>query len=254
MGLSAGRYGLPMPPAVATGTATAPTVADFLARHRGGGLYSELISQRIGARLALGAHRAGLSPTVVTVAGLAVGVGGSVALAALAPRAAAGAVPAWLLGLAVTLAWQLAYALDCADGQLARVTGRTSAAGARLDILCDVAVQISVVTALGVTAVAHDPGTPPWLVGLFAGTWMVNLVTSVLAGGPAAASLLTSASTPVRLAKLVRDYGAVILVCGLVVTVAPAGTRWLMLALCVLNGGFLAASIVQATHQREARS
>jgi phosphatidylglycerophosphate synthase len=210
------------------------TAADFLAQHRGGGLFTERVSQRVGARLAFAGYRLGLSPAALTLAGLVIGVGGSAALV-VTPRGG------WALGLVVTLAWQLAYALDCADGQLARVTRTASPAGARLDILCDVAVQVSVVTALA--AVAAD--APTWLVALFAGSWMVNVVTSVLATGPAAASLVSTRSVAVRLAKLVRDYGFVALLCGLVVTVWPGGVWWLFVAFSFVNGGFLLASVAQ---------
>src|SRR5690606_10341450 len=103
-----------------------------------------------------------------------------VTVVVLAEPVAAGDVPAWAVGLVALVGWQVAYALDCADGQLARVTGRGSPAGARVDVLCDVAAQIALVTALGTTAVAQRPATPVWLVALFAGTWMVNLVTSVM--------------------------------------------------------------------------
>ncbi len=77
----------------------------------------------------------------------------------------------------------------------------------------------------------------------FAGTWMVNLVTSVMQSGPNAASMVTSTSLPVRLVKLVRDYGAVIFVAALVLALAPALTLWVMLAFIAVNGGFLLASI-----------
>jgi hypothetical protein len=56
--------------------------------------------------------------------------------------------------------------------------------------------------------------------------------------------MVTSTSLPVRLAKLVRDYGAVIALAGLVLTVAPAWTVWLVAAFAVVNGGFLLASLV----------
>ena len=137
--------------------------------------------------------------------------------------------------------WQLAYSLDCADGQLARVTGRASPAGARVDVLCDVAVQISLVTAVSIVAAA-----PPWLSAVFAGTWLVNLFTSVLASTPGAASLLPSTSLPVRLLKLARDYGAMVLALGLVLAFAPQWTAAAMMAFAVTNGGFLLASIAQA--------
>lgn len=220
-----------------------PSTKDFYRVNRGGGLFSEALSQRIGAVFALVGHRLGLAPTVLTLANLVLGLTASVTVVVLAEPVAAGDVPAWAVGLVALVGWQVAYALDCADGQLARVTGRGSPAGARVDVLCDVAAQIALVTALGTTAVAQRPATPVWLVALFAGTWMVNLVTSVMQSGPNAASMVTSTSLPVRLVKLVRDYGAVIFVAGLVLTVAPALTIWVVAAFTLVNGGFLLASI-----------
>ncbi|SCL39128.1 CDP-alcohol phosphatidyltransferase [Micromonospora pallida] len=220
-----------------------PTVADFHRVNRGGGLFSESISQWLGAVFALVAQRLGLRPTALTIMNLVLGLAASVTVVALADRVAAGSVPAWVVGLVALVGWQVAYALDCADGQLARVTGQGSAAGARVDVLCDVAAQIALVTALGTVAVAQRPSTPVWLVAAFAGTWMVNLVTSVMQAGPNAASMVTSTSLPVRLAKLVRDYGAVIFVAGLVLTFVPTLTFWVVAAFTVVNGGFLLASI-----------
>jgi phosphatidylglycerophosphate synthase len=216
---------------------------DFLATNRGGGLYSEAVSQPFGAAIALTAARLGLAPTVLTLANLVICAGASVTVVALASRAAAGTVPAWVVGLLALVAWQVAYAFDCADGQLARVTGRTSLAGARLDILCDVAAQIGLVTALSAVAVAYRPDTPVWLVAAFVGTWMVNLVASVLQTGPHAASMVPSRSLPVRLVKLVRDYGAVILFAGLVLTLAPRATVAVLWLFTAVNGLFLLASI-----------
>ncbi|MER7461057.1 CDP-alcohol phosphatidyltransferase family protein [Micromonospora sp. NPDC126480] len=220
-----------------------PTVADFHRTNRGGGLFSESVSQWIGAAFAVVAHRLGLRPTALTITNLVLGLSTSVAVVALAEPVAEGRVPAWLVGLVALVGWQVAYALDCADGQLARVTGQGSAAGARVDVLCDVAAQIALVAALTATTVAQSPSTPTWLIAAFAGTWMVNLVTSVMQAGPNAASMVTSTSLPVRLAKLVRDYGAVILVAALVLLVAPALTLWVVVAFTVVNGGFLLASI-----------
>ncbi|MGN9894249.1 CDP-alcohol phosphatidyltransferase family protein [Micromonospora sp. L31] len=220
-----------------------PTVADFHRVNRGGGLFSESLSQWLGAVFALVAQRLGLRPTALTIANLVLGLATSVAVVALADRVAAGDVPAWVVGLVALVGWQVAYSLDCADGQLARVTGQGSAAGARVDVLCDVAAQIALVAALAATAVAQRPETPTWLVAVFAGTWMVNLVTSVMQAGPNAASMVTSTSLPVRLMKLVRDYGAVIFVAALVLMLAPALTYWVIIAFTIVNGGFLLASI-----------
>ncbi|GAA0396469.1 hypothetical protein GCM10009541_44390 [Micromonospora gifhornensis] len=233
-----------MTPSVSTlAEPTHPTIADFHRVNRGGGLFSESVSQWIGAVFALVAQRLGLRPTALTITNLVLGLATSATVVALAGPVAAGDVPAWLVGLLALVGWQVAYALDCADGQLARVTGQGSAAGARVDVLCDVAAQIALVAALSATAVAQRPSTPVWLVAAFAGSWMVNLVTSVMQSGPNAASMVTSTSLPVRLVKLVRDYGAVIFAAALVLAVAPALVFWVIVAFTIVNGGFLLASI-----------
>lgn len=222
---------------------TTPTAADFLSHHRGGGAFTETVNQRIASHLCVTAHRLGLAPTALTLANLVLGLAASLAVIALAGPLADGDVPAPVVGLAALLVWQLAYSFDCADGQLARVTGRASPAGKRVDILADVALQISIVMALAAIAHAYTPHAPAWLLAGFAGTWMVNLVTSVLQQGDAAGSLVTSGSPVVRLIKLVRDYGAVVTVVGLTLAVVPQWTVWLLVAFTVVNGGFLMASI-----------
>lgn len=223
-----------------------PTAADYYAVNRGGGLFSEAVSQRLGARVAVFAHRHRLAPTVLTVANLGLGCLVSFIVVATAGPVAEGRWWAWPVGLLALVGWQIAYALDCSDGQLARVTGQTSTAGARIDVLCDVAAQVALVCALAAVAEAQVPETPAWLLAAFAGTWMVNLVTSVMQSGPNAASMVTSTSLPVRVVKLVRDYGAVIALAGVVLTVAPQLTIWVVGLFTLVNGAFLAASIAFA--------
>lgn len=219
------------------------SLTDFYRVNRGGGLFSEATGQWAGAAIATAAHRFGLTPTVLTLVNLAIGLATSLVVIATAGPVAGGTVPAWPIGLAALVGWQLAYACDCADGQLARVTGQSSPAGARTDILSDLASQIALATAVAAVAVAQRPDTPAWLVAAFAGTWMVNLLTSALQSGPAAASMVPSRSLRVRVAKLVRDPGAVFLVAALLLLVAPALTFWFVVAFTVINGGFLLASI-----------
>ena len=67
--------------------AAAPTAADYYAVNRGGGLFSEAVSQRAGARISVLAHRYKLSPTVLTVANLGVGCLVSFAVTVLVVRA-----------------------------------------------------------------------------------------------------------------------------------------------------------------------
>jgi phosphatidylglycerophosphate synthase len=213
-------------------TTSVPTVREFYALNRGGGLFSEGLSQWLGAAIAQTAYRLRLKPTHLTLVNLVLSLAVSVAVVVRAEHMT------WWLGSIALVGWQLAYSFDCADGQLARMTKQGSLAGARLDILCDVAAQIGLVAALS------QVGAPKiWIAGTFAGTWMVNLVTSVLASSDKAASMVTSTSLPVRLVKLIRDYGAVIFVAGLVLTIAPQWTIWFIAAFTIVNGGFLLASI-----------
>jgi phosphatidylglycerophosphate synthase len=228
------------------GTATMngnPRLADFHAVNKGGGLFSEATGQWIGAVFARTGYRLGLAPTALTLVNLVIGLSSSVAVIVLAPRAAAGTVAPWVVGLIALVGWQIAYALDCADGQLARLSGRTSVAGARVDVLCDVASQIALVSAVSAVTVAFRPTTPVWLITAFVGTWMVNLVTSVMANGPAAASMVPSRSTPVRVVKLVRDPGAVMALFGVILTVVPEWTIAPLIFFTAVNGIFLLASI-----------
>lgn len=232
--------------AEAATTPARPTAADFYGRNRGGGLVTVQVSNRVGAYIALLADRLGLTPTMLTLANLTMGLAATVAVVALAPAMAAGSVPAWPVGLALLLVLHLGYAIDCADGQLARVTGQGTPAGARVDILSDIAVQIALIAAVAATAVAYTPKTPAWLVAAFAGTWMVNLVTAVMAKEGTNTSLVTSQSVAVKLVKLVRDYGAVLTVLGLVIAFLPGLTVWAVAAFTAVNGLFLLASIAQA--------
>ena len=216
------------------------TAGDFLAQNRGGGLFTETVSQRLGAHLSVAAYRLGLAPTVLTLGNLVLGLAASTAVIALADR--------WrdlhlAVGLGALVLWHLAYALDCADGQLARVTGRTGPAGKRIDILCDVAIQIALVAAVVAVAAAYTDDLPAWLGAAFAGAWMVNLVTSVLQQDSSAHSLIASTSPAVRVVKLVRDYGAVVTVLGLTLAFVPQWTVWLLVAFTVVNGVFLLISI-----------
>ncbi|GAA1676785.1 hypothetical protein GCM10009830_24390 [Glycomyces endophyticus] len=214
--------------------------ADFLAANRGGGLVT-LLDQRGGALFAYAAWRAGLKPTHLTLLNLLVGLATSAAVIAYIPAAKDGA-PWWPLALGALVLWHAAYMLDCADGQLARVTGTGSDAGARVDILCDVAIQASVVAVVVAVADAYTPWLPAWCGAAFAALWMTNLVTAVMAKEDASVSMVRSTSLAVRLVKLVRDYGFVVAVVALAL-LWPASMAAVMLCFGAVNGLFLLASI-----------
>lgn len=92
-------------------------------------------SQRLGAMLAWLGLRAGASPSAVTLLGL-----GTFLVAAIGYAWLPATSTAMLACLALM---QLAYGLDCADGQLARATGSTSMWGAWFDVACDYARTIA---------------------------------------------------------------------------------------------------------------
>lgn len=201
-------------------------------------------NQRGAAVFASLAWRIGLKPTHLTMLNLVLGLAASAGVIAYIPAARDGA-PWWPVALAALVVWQVAYMLDCADGQLARVTKTGSEAGARVDILCDIAIQSSVVAAVVAVVDAYTPGMPAWVGAAFAALWMTNLVTSVMAKDDTSVSLVTSASLAVRLIKLVRDYSFIVIVIALALLWAEAMAA-VMLFFGAVNALFLLASIAAA--------
>lgn len=93
--------------------------------------YSRFVNRRLGRLFAALAFHAGLTPNAVTgISALFTGTG--IALLALAPVS-------WATGIAVAACLVLGYALDAADGQLARLRGGGSPAGEWLDHMVDAA-------------------------------------------------------------------------------------------------------------------
>ncbi|MCC3765960.1 CDP-alcohol phosphatidyltransferase family protein [Glycomyces sp. TRM65418] len=215
--------------------------ADFLAANRGGGLATLYAAQRGGAVFAYAAWKAGLKPTHLTLVNLVVGLAVSAGVIAYLPAARDGA-PWWPVALAALVLWQVAYMLDCADGQLARVTRTGSEAGARVDILADIAIQASVVAVVVAVVRAYTPEIPAWCGAAFAALWMTNLVTAVMAKEDDGVSLVKSGNIIVRLIKLVRDYGFVIAVIALAL-LRPESMAAVMLFFGAVNALFLLASI-----------
>lgn len=121
---------------------TAATARDLLSRRYdspGMAFVTRRFSQPLGGALAAIALVCGLSPNAVTLIGFLTAVAGSVAFGA--DTSIASLVTAAAL-------WQLAFALDCADGQLARATSRQSPFGGWLDVACDFGRTVSVSLAI----------------------------------------------------------------------------------------------------------
>ncbi len=133
-----------------------PGFQEIYANHvRGGYCWTMAVNQRIGAVIAAAAIRAGISPNQLTLAGVicALATVPIVLLLSSAP------VPA---GLALFFGMQLAYSLDCADGQVARALHCSTRSGAVLDLICDyvshVCVAVIVLALPGVSPAGRAGG------------------------------------------------------------------------------------------------
>lgn len=206
-----------------------PRARDFHAQMRGGGLLTVALSQRGGAYLCVPAHRWGLAPSVLTLGNLVCGIGGSVLMVCGGSRLS--------VHLVAVVLWQLAYCLDCADGQLARYTGRTSEAGARLDVICDLAVHAGVVIAIVVSTASYLPTVPHWLTSAFACVVMMNLCVSVMVtSGPAAGSLFGDNNRLlVRAGSLLFDYPVFLTAYACVLILVPGHLGLFLLTVLVTS-------------------
>jgi len=92
-------------------------------------------SQRIGACLAWQAERSGLSPSHLTLCSLFTSLAAALLYATLPPG--------WLAILLCMALYQFSYGFDCADGQLARATRKTSEFGAWIDISVDTVTMLT---------------------------------------------------------------------------------------------------------------
>jgi phosphatidylglycerophosphate synthase len=152
----------------------APSFVEFVTRRFAapGPFWSWMIFEPIGGALAYGFARLGVRPWAVTCLGGACGVGGAIVLG---PASTVGALAAAALLLL------LAYALDCADGQLARATGRASAHGAWLDVAVDSVVIAFVAAALTFALMTGDEGPVSLVIGgAFGASRTASLFTSTI--------------------------------------------------------------------------
>jgi phosphatidylglycerophosphate synthase len=96
---------------------------------RGAPPYSRWINRRLGKYLAAAAYVIGLTPDQVTIISACFTFAALVLVIVIAP--------VWWLGILVAVLLLLGYALDSADGQLARLRGGGSKAGEWLDHVVD---------------------------------------------------------------------------------------------------------------------
>jgi phosphatidylglycerophosphate synthase len=172
--------------------------------------YSRFVNRKLGRFLAALAFHARLTPNAVTSVS-AVFTAGGIALLALAR-------PSWGIGVAISACLALGYALDSADGQLARLRGGGSPAGEWLDHMVD-AVKVSSLHLAVLIGAYRFELVPrgPWLLVplgfcvvaavLFFGT-MLNEALRERHGAPTRAQVTAERPSVVRsLVVVPTDYG-----------------------------------------------
>lgn len=169
---------------------------------KGVSLYSRWINRPLGRVFAAGAATLGIGPNTVTLLS-AVTTAAGLVLLVVAPVSLA-------TGVGVAALFVLGFALDSADGQVARLTGSSSPAGEWLDHVVDAGKMVAVHAAV-LIALWRDEVAPGWLavslgyqfvsVVFFAALTLFPLLRR---GEPAATG---SPSTVRSVALLPADYG-----------------------------------------------
>jgi phosphatidylglycerophosphate synthase len=133
---------------------TGPSLAEVRAKGQPPGVLARLNDEHWAGRLYMRRvspyatvlfARLGWSPNAVTVAFMVSGVAAGVLTA----------VPGLAAAIGVALLIQLYLLFDCSDGELARYTGRTSAAGVYLDRMGHYFAEAVLLAGLGVRAQGH---------------------------------------------------------------------------------------------------
>jgi phosphatidylglycerophosphate synthase len=168
-------------------------------------LYSRFVNRPFGRVLAAAAARLGLSPNAVTAVSAVVTTSALLVLV-LCPAE-------WAIGVVVALLLVIGFALDSADGQVARLTGRGSPAGEWLDHVVDSGKMVALHAAVLIAAATRSLLLGGWLllplaflfvaVVFFSGLTLFELIRRTT-DGPVAArrpSILRA------VALLPADYG-----------------------------------------------
>jgi phosphatidylglycerophosphate synthase len=183
---------------------------------KGAPAYSLYVNRPLGRVFAAAAYQVGLTPNQVTYISACFSFLG-IALLAILPAT-------WLVGLLVCLILVLGYALDSADGQLARLRGGGSTVGEWLDHMIDSAKISSLHLAVLITAYRHfDLPSRAWLLVpviftvvsavFFFGMILVDQLIRVHRAEHHLPTPPKAAGTPFRtLLKIPTDYGVLCLI------------------------------------------
>jgi len=121
---------------------------------------------RLARLLILPLRHTRVHPNHLTTAGLATGLAAAACYARGAPAADLGGALFWLAAL-----------LDHADGELARLTGKTSGFGHAYDRAADLAVKLALFAGMGIGLRGGPLGTWAVVAGLAAGVALITIFT-----------------------------------------------------------------------------
>jgi phosphatidylglycerophosphate synthase len=208
--------------------------------------YSRFVNRPLGRLFAALAFRAGLTPNAVT--------GISAACTFTGVGLLLGLRPSWAAGIAVAACLVLGYALDSADGQLARLRGGGSPAGEWLDHVVDAAKAVVVHLAVLVTLYRFAPVGRGALLLIplgYAVVDVVHLFATLLNeqlrrnhGRPERAHVTGIRPSTLRsLLVLPTDYG--LLALGFVLLGAPAVFLGFYTVMFAGTAGYLALALVR---------
>ena len=233
-----------------SGTAPGETVADTVRRlagaqkgAHGAPAYGRFVNRPLGRLLAAVAFHRGLSPDAVTAAS-AVSTFTSIAAIALAPHT-------WWVGALVAVGLVLGYALDSADGQLARLRGGGTPAGEWLDHMVDAGKTVSLHVAVLIGLHREGDLADGWLLvplGFVVADvvyFFAMLLNEALRGRAGAATRAAPTAERPSVARsivlLPTDYGVLCLTFALLGSTAAFLTVYGFLAAC--TAGFLVLAL-----------
>lgn len=203
---------------------------------KGAPLYSLLVNRPLGRVFAAAAHRFGMTPDQVTIVS-AVFTFTGIAVIALVP-------PSLGQALLVTVLLVLGYALDAADGQLARLRGGGSMTGEWLDHVIDSFKIATLHLAVLIAVYRFFDVDPVWLLVpiVFSAVYVIHFFGMLLTDLLTRNARLTlgmgkeapqSGSSLMSLLKLPTDYGVLCL--SFLLLAYPPAFLWFFLLLTVAN-------------------
>lgn len=220
---------------------------------KGAPLYSLLVNRPLGRVFAAAAHRIGLTPDLVTLISAAFTFTGIALIALVAPSPAQ--------AVAVTVLLVLGYALDAADGQLARLRGGGSMTGEWLDHVIDSFKIATLHLAVLIAAYRFFDVAAWWLLVpvVFSAVYVIHFFGMLLTDLLTRNARLTlglgkieqqSASPLKSLLKLPTDYGLLCL--SFLLLVYPPAFQWFYLFLALATAGYTALILVAWYHRLRA--